>query len=146
MPWGSFYLSALLEVFYLCLVALRGGGALTFCDLTTGNAIVWGFDPKGVYFAGYFDFWVHVFWYLNFIRIRQLVVLVMWWLSSFAYLLLVCQNWGVWTFNLLYAMRYSYDNWSLIYFLCFGVICFLGDLWHNFWYFEPVCAACENKR
>ena len=49
------------------------------------------------------------------------------WPSSFAYLLLVCRNWGVWTYNLLYAMLYGYDDWSLIYLLSFGVICFVGD-------------------
>ena len=39
---------------------------------------------------------------------------------------------GLWIYNLLYAMLYSYDDWSLIYLLRFGVICFVEDLWHNF--------------
>ena len=54
------------------------------------------------------------------------------WPNSFACLLLVCQNWAMWTYNLLYAMLYGYDDWSLIYLLRIGLFALWGILWHNF--------------
>ena len=77
MPWSTFYLCALLGCF-THFWWLLGVGVLSFVALQLGTAIVWNFLVLNVRnLFGVWGFGVHVFWYLNFIRIRQLVILVL---------------------------------------------------------------------
>ena len=82
-------------MFYLCLVAL-GVGHLIFGGFVLVYVITLDFLILKVHTITETLFRIHVFWYLNFIQVWQLVILVMWWGGSFANLLLVCQTWGVW--------------------------------------------------